>query len=146
MLTALQGRPGLINPPRDEETLKRGSDSLLEAKLRDIVRQKQQANRAQSLDLSLVLTRIAEGTADTNVPVDAQEETSDVEEESPSSIAGGSSYNASSTLASPVNNNQGAGSRMSAPVLPFIGAQRPHATRMNSGLADDLIRGMKLNK
>ena len=136
----------MINAPRqDEEALKRGSDSLLESKLRDIARQKQQATRAQSLDLSLVLARIVEGSSDV-VPVD-HEETSDVEGESPSSVAGGSSYNPGSVLSSPVSNNQGiAGSRMSAPALPFIGAQRPHAMRANSGLAEDLIRGMSLKK
>lgn len=133
------GRTGLINAPRqDDEALKRGSDSLLESKLRDIAKQRQQASRAHSLDLSLVLARIVEGSSDVAAIEEGQEETSDLENESPSSAIAGSSYG---------GNFAGvAGSRMSAPALPQIGSQRPHAMRMNSGIAEDVIRGMKTGK
>jgi hypothetical protein len=128
----------LINAPRqDDEALKRGSDSLLESKLRDIAKQRQQASRAHSLDLSLVLARIVEGSSDVAAIEEGQEETSDLENDSPSSAIAGSSYN---------GNFAGvAGSRMSAPALPQI-SQRPHAMRMNSGIAEEVIRGMKTTK
>ena len=139
----------MINAPRqDDEALKRGSDSLLESKLRDIARQKQQASRAQSLDLSLVLARIVEGSPEHNIPAE-YEETSDPENESPSSAVGGNSYpyrrenGNGPPIGSPVAQGM-AGSRMSAPAIPFIGPARPHATRMNSGIAEDVIRGMRV--
>lgn len=106
--------------------------------MRDIAKQRQQASRAHSLDLSLVLARIVEGSSDVAAIEEGQEETSDLENESPSSAIAGSSYG---------GNFAGvAGSRMSAPALPHIGSQRPHAMRMNSGIAEDVIRGMKTTK
>lgn len=119
--------------------------------MRDIARQTQQASRAQSLDLSLVLARIVEGSPETNRNSgEADEEGSDVENESPSSIIGGSSYanshgGSGSAMVSPIAQGL-AGSRMSAPALPYGAAARPHAMRMDSGVADDVIRGMKTNK
>ncbi|KAG8813347.1 hypothetical protein FRC19_002470 [Serendipita sp. 401] len=181
-----KGRTGLINAPReDDELLKRGSDSLLEAKLREIARQKQQAIRTQSLDLSLVLARIVEGSSDEQTShfghyngaantgggeAAQQEEGSDGEYESPSSYVHGGYASASygkgggangpgvigSGLSSPTSPLAGGGnaggsmmtpgSRMSAPVvLPYLGGPRPHAMRMNSGIAEDVIRGLRGN-
>lgn len=122
----------------------------MESKIRDIARQKQQASRAQSLDLSIVLARIVEGTPETNrISGEGEEEGSDVENESPSSIIGGGSYansqgGSGSAMVSPVAQSMGGpGSRMSAPAFPFGSTSRPHAMRMDSGLADDVIRGMR---
>jgi hypothetical protein len=147
----MQGRAGLINAPRqDDEALKRGSDSLLESKIRDIARKQTAGGRAHSLDLSLVLARIVEGSPEQNIPPE-HEETSDPENESPSSVAGGSSYSYrrengnGPPIGSPIGHGM-AGSRMSAPAIPFIGSARPHAMRMNSGIAEDVIRGMRVSK
>lgn len=139
----LQGRPGLINAPRDEEALKRGSDSLLEAKLKEYAKPRQQAMqlRAKSLDLTQ-LARINEG------PVDAVEEEGEYEGEyveideteigepleSPNGVNGTHvPGRASYPLGAP-------GTRMSAPA----GHPRPHAVRIASGLSDDLIRQMRI--
>ena len=155
-LMSLQARTGLINAPRqDDEAIKRGSDSLLESKIREYARQKQGASRAHSLDLSLVLARIVEGSPDDPHATEPQDDVSDGENESPSSIGGShvvggtSSYHsprresANGAIGTPVH-GMVAGSRMSAPVLPYLGS-RPHAMRVNSGLAEDVIRGMHGN-
>lgn len=150
-------RTGLINAPRqDDEAIKRGSDSLLESKIREYAKQKQTASRAHSLDLSLVLARIVEGSPDDPHTTESQEDVSDGENESPSSIGGShvtggtSSYHsprresANGAIGTPVH-GMTAGSRMSAPALPYLGGPRPHAMRVNSGLAEDVIRGMHGN-
>jgi hypothetical protein len=140
----LQGRPGLINAPRDEEALKRGSDSLLEAKLKEYAKPRQQAMqlRAKSLDLTQ-LARINEGVID---PVEEEGECDGVEyeeidetelgepQESPNGVNGMHiPGRASYPLGAP-------GTRMSAPAGP----PRPHTVRITSGLSDDLIRQMRL--
>lgn len=52
---------GVPSRARGEEALKRGSDSLLEAKLKDqLTKPRSLTNRAQSLDLTYSLTRINE--------------------------------------------------------------------------------------
>jgi hypothetical protein len=142
----LQGRPGLINAPRDEEALKRGSDSLLEAKLKEYAKPRLQAMqlRAKSLDLTQ-LERINEGVID---PVEeeggyegAEAEYEEIDEteigepqESPNGINGTHAPGrASYPLGAP-------GMRMSAPA----GHPRPHAVRIASGVSDDLIRQMRI--
>lgn len=56
---------GLSNRARQtEDVLKRGSDSLLEAKLKDqFSKPRSLTNRAQSLDLTMSLTRISEASS-----------------------------------------------------------------------------------
>lgn len=142
----LQGRPGLINAPRDEDALKRGSDSLLEAKLKEYAKPRQQAMqlRAKSLDLTQ-LARINEGVSDA-VEEEAEYEGGEVEfediedpdieepQESPNGVNGiHIPGRASYPLGAP-------GTRMSAPA----GHPRPHAVRIASGLSDDLARQLRI--
>jgi len=138
----LQGRPGLINAPRDEETLKRGSDSLLEAKLKEYAKPRLQAMqlRAKSLDMTQ-LARINEGVVDAVEPeVEYEVEYEEIDEteigepqESPNGVNG-------THVPGRASYPQVAGTRMSAPA----GHSRPHAVRIASGLSDDLIRRMQI--
>ena len=142
----LQGRPGLINAPRDDEALKRGSDSLLEAKLKAYAKPRQQAMqlRAKSLDLTQ-LARINEGVVDTAEEEGEYEgaegeyveidETEIGEPTEPPNGVNGTHVpgRASYPLGAP-------GMRMSAPAGP----PRPHAVRIASGLSEDLIRQMRI--
>jgi len=137
----LQGRPGLINAPRDEDALKRGSDSLLDAKLRAYAKPRQQAMqlRAKSLDLTQ-LARINEGVVDA-VEEEVEYEGGEVEfedideaelgepQESPNGVNGG---HVPGRASYPLT-------RMSAPA----GHPRPHAVRL-SGLSDDLARQLRI--
>ena len=63
LMHSSQGSQLPIRPRQSEDALKRGSDSLLEAKLKDHLSQPRSLNnRAQSLDLTMSLSRINESS------------------------------------------------------------------------------------
>ena len=105
MLKLLLGSGVPARTRQGEDALKRGSDSLLEAKLKDhLSKPRSLTNRAQSLDLTMSLSRITETTR-LSRPESPETSLTETGGSSPTSITAPSFP---SVYASPVSSRSGA--------------------------------------